>query len=112
MAKYRVYTNQTNQQVLNLLPPQLQRTFVRETLKKSTKYTVIVFPTDGHEVVRSRVLSKALQDVSGKTNIVVVVSDYTIEAGELARQQHIELLSIKEGSFWTDDSIVEIRQGL
>lgn len=73
-------------------------------------YTLLLFRNDRNDVVLSRAVESALDDVAGETDPLVVVGGcFTSEGLELLRARRAMVLQLSE-YYWTDESYRAIRE--
>ena len=76
---------------------------------KNVQFTLVLFPHDRSDVVLSRVVEKALSQVSIEENPVVAGGCFTLEGLERLRARNAVVLALSD-FYWTDDSYLAIRE--
>jgi hypothetical protein len=106
--KFRFIRQITQDKLVSVLPTEYKG-LITNVSDGSALCTVIMFRHDRRDVAHSREVAKALRYLGEVEEKVYAVSgQFTIESEALLRARNVEMIS-RGGSFWTDESHVQIK---
>jgi hypothetical protein len=110
--KFRIYRSIEPNYVKERVPTEYRDLAVAYETKFVNKCTLIVFPHNRKDVVKSNIVIKALSKLgASRTEILVVVGGcFSLESVEILSAENAVFLSLSEFN-WTDKSFAEIKHG-
>lgn len=115
MASHKIYSGLSSDKAFKMLPYLLRKTLYKSVLPEDTLYTLILFPIDAKEVVRSpdvgRAINNIRDDFKEEQQVVIAGNSFTQESTDLIEREEYVLLAL-DTDFWTDENIIEIRTSI